>query len=446
MPHALPSSIPTPPSLSEPTAPRAAPNRALRRWLARELAQLRPQIAASAAACAAERYRKHFDAYAHACLLLFHGLSGGPSLRQSYATFADCPQWAALSGLATDREGALAVSFSHFAASNTSRPPAFLAGLLPALVARVRRRGRAGPAAVPPDVRILDGTFLRVSLRLAPWLDLSARTKRPGVVAQTLYTPALDLPEHVVLTDAHTPDVRGLDQALLDDPAQLAALRDRTLLLDLGYYSHPRLARLLDAGVHVVTRLHPQAALRVAEEGPVQAPLPGLAPTDGAGGRIVVQRDQRVTVGSPHNHTSTVVAGLRLVTAVVAPTRDAARHGAQPVVYRILTDRHDLAAAEVVQLYLWRWHIEQFFRWLKSYVHLPRLLGYSRAAVELTVWLAVIVHLLSRLAAHARGLSRRSPALLRQCLVAALLLDPEDVAAAPTVAVQLALPLPPAPP
>jgi len=291
---------------------------------------LRPEIAASAAACDAERYRKHFDAYAHACLLLFHGLSSGPSLRQSYATVADCAQWAALSGLATDRKGELAVSFSHFAASNTSRPPAFLAGLIPALVARVRRCGRAGPAAVPPDVRILDGTFLRVSLRLAPWLDLSARTKRPGMVAQTLYTPALDLPEHVVLTDAHTPDVRGLDQALLDDPAQLAALGDQTLIMDLGYYSHTRLARLLEADVHVVTRLHPQAAVQVEEECPVQEPLPDLAPTDGAGGRIAVHHDQRVTAGSPHNHKSTVVTGLRLVTATVAPTRDAARHGAQP--------------------------------------------------------------------------------------------------------------------
>jgi len=132
----------------------AAPNRALRRWLARELAHLRPEIAASAAACDAERYRKHFDADAHACLLLFHGLSSGPSLRQSYATVADCPQWATLSGLATDQEGELAVSFSHFAASNTARPPAFLGGLIPAFRARALLRARWSrrrpPGCAPP--------------------------------------------------------------------------------------------------------------------------------------------------------------------------------------------------------------------------------------------------------------------------------------------------------
>jgi len=274
----------------------------------------------------------------------------------------------------------------------------------------------------------------------------AAHTTRPGMVAQTLSTPALDLPAHVVRTDAHTPAVRGLDQALLDDPAPLAALRDQTLIMDRGDDRHTRLARLLEAAVHVVTRLHPQAAVQVEEECPVQEPLPGLVPHDGAGGRSVVDHDQRVTVGSPHNHKRTVVAGVRLVTATVAPTRAAARHGAPPVVYRILSDRHDLAAAAVVQRYLWRWQIAQFFHWLNTYVHLPRLLGYARPAVDLTVWLAVIVHLLTRLAAPARGLGRRSPALWRQCLVAALLLDAADLAAAPPAAVQLALPLPPAPP
>ena len=151
MPPALPSSVPATPAPPGPPPLSSAPNRALRRWLARELAQLRPAIAASAAACDAERYRKHFDAYAHACLLLFHGLSGGPSLRQSYATVAACPSWAALSGLATDREGTLAVSFSHFAASNTSRPPSWPASSRPWSPACVAAGARGlAPPPCPP--------------------------------------------------------------------------------------------------------------------------------------------------------------------------------------------------------------------------------------------------------------------------------------------------------
>jgi len=148
-------------------------------------------------------------------------------------------------------------------------------------------------------------------------------------------------------------------------------------------------------------------------------------------------------VGSPHTPKRTVVPGPRLVTATVAPTRAAARPGAPPVVYRILTDRPARAAAEVVQRDRWRWQIKPLFRWRKTYVPLPRLLGYARPAVELTVWLAVIVHLRTRLAAHARVRGRRSPALLRQGLVAALLLDAAArAAAAPPAAVQRAVPLP----
>ena len=257
----------------------------MRRWLGRELAPPRPEIAAGAPGSrprGGARYRPHFEADAHAGLVLFHGLSSGPRLRQSYATGADCPhpRWAALSGRATDQEGERGVSFSQSLRRLQYRAPAaaFRGGLIPALVARGPGGGHAGPAAVPAAGRLLDGAFPRVSRRLAPWLDLAARPKRPGMGAQARYTPALDLPAQGVLTDAHPPAVRGLDQALLDDRAHLAAWRDQTLSRDRGYYSHTRLARLLDAAVHVVTRPHPRAALPVAEAAPVPQPLPGRAP------------------------------------------------------------------------------------------------------------------------------------------------------------------------
>ena len=431
MTHARVPSVPAPSSVQ--------PQRALRRWLAGELRDLRPAVAASAAACGAERYRKHFDAYAHTCLLLFHGLAGSPSLRQSYAAFAACPGLVALSDLGGAGEDRLRVSRSQLSASNTSRPPAFLGGLLPGVIARVRRLDRHNQRALPPDLHLLDSTFLRLSLRLAPWLGLSRRTKRPGVCVQVQYAPAHDLPEHILITDAHTPDVKGLDAALLDDPVRLAALRDQTLVLDLGYYSHARFARLRQAGVHFVSRLHPQAAYRVVEDRPVQAPLPGLD-----GGRIRVLSDQRIHLGSATNRAGAVLRGLRLVTARVQPTPAAARQGHQPVTYRLLTDRWDLSAAEVVQLYLWRWEIELFFRWLKSHLRLPRLLGTSPQAVELSVWLALVVHLLAVLAAHALGYARRSPALLRQLPFALAQLSPADLRV--PAARQLALPCPTRPP
>ncbi len=401
------------PSITQSTpSHQYSPNRQLRRWLAAELQRLRPQIVASAARCQAERYRKHFDSFAHFCLLLFHGFSASQSLRESYADFGPCSGLLALSGLGSDADPddeRLGVSYSQFALSNTTRPAAFLSQLIPSLVARVRQYARSPAISLPPELQVLDSTFLRLSLLLAPWLPNKNQADVPGVRLQVRYTPALDLPEHVLITDTRSNDCQGLDQAILDDPAQLASLRDQTLAIDLGYYSHRRFQRLLTAGVHFVSRLQQQAMVRCEADLPVQQPLPQLD-----GGRISLLRDQQVTLGSPNNRAGAVLPGLRLVTARVQPLAKAARRGAKPVTYQLLTDRWDLSTAEVVQFYLWRWQIELFFRWLKSHLHLPRVLGYSRNAVELTVWLAIVVHLLTLLAMRSMGLARRVPGLLRK--------------------------------
>ena len=392
------------------TAGQPPLNRQLRRFLARELADLRPTMARSVAQHRANRYRKHFDSYAHLCLLLFHGLSGSPSLRHSYAAFPTCPGLVALSGLGTTDPDRLAISFSQLAASTTSRPAGILADLVPALCARVRQGGVRQAGGPPADLRILDMTFLRLSYQIAPWLPVQEGPPGSGVRTQLLYTPALDLPEGVLITDTRRNDVQGLDALILDDPERLASLREHTLAVDLGYYSHARFARLRQAGVHFVTRRHAQATLTVTAQRPIQPALPGW-PAEVAD-RIVVSQDAEITLGSPNNRAGTVLEGLRLVVATVAPRARAARGGATPVIYEVLTDRFDLTAAEVVLCYLWRWQIELFFRWLTRVLHVVRLLGYSRNAVELSIWLALVVHLLLVLAAQAVGLRRRSPALL----------------------------------
>jgi len=407
----------------------------MRRWLGAELRALRPALAASARRCRADHYRKHFDHFAHAVVLLYHGLAGHASLRTSYATFPTAPGLVALAGLATADPERLGISFSQLADSSRSRPAALLSGLVPTLVARVRAAGVRPGRAVPAELRVLDSTFLRLALGCAPWLPAKGGKDQPGVRVQTLYAPAADLPEHWLVTDTRSNDCQGLDALLLDDPTRLADLAGCTLGIDLGYYSHARFVRLRAAGVHFVSRLHPQAHWRIEADQPVQLPLPGWDC-----GRIAIVADQRITLGSPNNRAGAVLPGLRLVTAEVAPTARARRAGAEATTYRLVTDRSDLSAAAVVQLYLWRWEIELFFRWLKHQVRLPRWLGYSRNAVELTVALAMVAHLLLVLAARAAGLARRTPALLArlQANLAHVLTEP---APPPPAWGQLPLPL-----
>jgi hypothetical protein len=422
-------------------------NRRLRRWLARELVALRPVVEASAGRCRAEHRRKHFTSYQQVCLLLFHGLAARGSLRQSYEQFAACPGLVAASGLgvAGDAER-LGVSYSQVAASNGTRPPALLVGVVEHLAARLRQAG-AGPAGGDPllgSLVIQDSTFLRLSLRLAGWLPPLRRPAVSGVRVQVWLHPARDLPEVVDLTTVKLNDHLSWDRSVLADPARLAALAGRTLVVDLGYYRHTAFRDLLAAGIHVVTRRYPGTIVTVEDDRPLQPPLPDLD-----GGRIAVVADQRVTLGTPATKTGVVLHGWRLVTADVTPRLRTGHRSPAPRRYEILTDRWDLDAAEVVQVYLWRWQIELFFRWLKHHLHLPRLLGHSENAVELSVWLAILVHLLTLLAARALGLPRRSPLLLARLTGALIHLDPARDADRPHAARQLPLPgfdLPPSAP
>ena len=301
----------------------------LRRWLARARRSLRPALVASAARCDAERYRKPCDTLAHARLLLVHGLSARPSLRQSYGAFAACPGLVALRGLGDPGpapDAGLRIRFSQFAASNTSRPAAARAGVLPALCARVRHLPPAPGAGPPGDLHLLDATFLAVAGRYARWLPHHGKHAAPGGRLQVPYTPALDLPEHVLVTDTRTTDHQGFARTRLDQPARRAARRGHTLAVALGYYCHRHCAQWVAAAVHCVPRRHRQARITIEADLPLQAPLPGPP-----AGRITVYHDQRLTLGRPNHRRGAGLRGLRLVTALVAPEPAAARRGAAPV-------------------------------------------------------------------------------------------------------------------
>ena len=161
-------------------------------------------------------------------------------------------------------------------------------------------------------------------------------------------------------------------------------------MFDRAYYGHLRFADLRAAGVSFVCRLNPQASQRVAATRPVD-------PTPSPAGDVVLT-DAMVTLGTPANTRSAVVPGLRVVTYRTAKGE----------MLGLVTDRHDLAAADVVALYRRRWAIELFFRGIKRQLKALRPLGTSEAAVTLGVLMAAVAALLVMLLDDERppGVSR----------------------------------------
>lgn len=339
-------------------ASRAIPScsRRVRRLLA-------PAILRAARTPDVDRYRKHFPAAAHLWLLLLHGLRGSPSLRQSYALLLAIP------GLFRHLGLAQGLSFSQLARSTTSRPSACFEALLADLCAQAQR-------TVVPDaswralrkVQILDSTFLRLSAQFSPWSRVSKGV--PGVRLQTGFDLARHLPTQLDLTTTDRND--HLACASWD----LTTRRGWTVLIDLGYYGHRQFVRLRDGGVSFLSRLHPQASYRVtAERAVATRPTPE--------GDVVLS-DETVVLGSPNNRKGAVLPGIRLIRSRNRAGKDQA----------FVTDRVDLTACELVRLYHYRWQIELFFRFVKRQLGMGTVLGYSRAAVWVTVLLAAILALL----------------------------------------------------
>jgi hypothetical protein len=191
------------------------------------------------------------------------------------------------------------------------------------------------------EVAVLDSTFFSLSRKLSPW----SKHKRhaPGVRLQTEMDLRTEIPAGLRLTLPDTNDRVALEEW------DLSALGGWALVFDLGYYAHAHFERLLGEGVSFVSRLHSQASYRTLSEEPSS---PGHRTPEGD----TVLSDETVDLGSPNNRTGAVLRGMRLITS---------RTG-KGEAHRLITDRHDLAAHEVVSLCRKRWRIGLFFRWLKA--------------------------------------------------------------------------------
>lgn len=343
---------------------------------------LHPLVLQAGATPGANRYRKHFPATAHLWLLVLHVLAGTASLRQSHGLLAALPGLFGCLGL---RQG---ISRSQLTRATASRDPACAERLFAAVVTRVRAHGCTDPRWQRlTKVQAVDSTFLGLVGRLSPWSRHGGHA--PGVRVHVGLDLAGAIPTQLHLTGTETHDAAAFDQR------DLTALAGWTLVMDLGYYGHARFARLQAAGVSWLCPLHAQASYT----GTAAQPVP-LAPTP-AGDTILA--DQTITLGSPNNRAGAVLPGLRLITS----------QNPAGVVHRLVTDRHDLDASEVVTLYRTRWQIELFFRWLKHQLHALHPFGASRNAVWWTVLICAIVALLLALEAAARPVGQSRVEWLR---------------------------------
>lgn len=151
-----------------------------------------------------------------------------------------------------------------------------------------------------------------------------------------------------------------------------------TYLFDRGYFSFELLTTLLNLGAHFVIRLKQGVEYRIIE----RCPIPDF---NLPAGLRAITSDW--TISLPGWDRDVI---LRLVSYQLTDGK----------LIRVLTDRHDLSALSIAQLYGRRWAIEQWWRWIKRLYKVKEPLSRSENGLPLQIVAAFVTDLLLRAFKH----------------------------------------------
>jgi hypothetical protein len=176
---------------------------------------------------------------------------------------------------------------------------------------------------------------------------------------------------HFFFDLAGLPDKLVLSEGKASEVAILAAnfVANVTYLIDRGYNDYDLFRKLSGANAYFVTRLKDGAIVN----------LPQALPRTLADDYFGIVADQRVQLGQADN---TVL--LRLVSW----------RSHEGKLWHFLTNRYDLSAKTIVELYQARWQIEFFFGWIKRHLQLRHWYAYSQNGVQIQLYAALIAFLL----------------------------------------------------
>jgi hypothetical protein len=172
------------------------------------------------------------------------------------------------------------------------------------------------------------------------------------------------LPKYALITEGRTPDLEVARR--LELPAGSIVVFDR------GYNDYLWYTELTLFGVGFVTRMKEGSLYEVVETRPAR----------GEG----ILRDQVITIRTTHPELDQEPLRLRRIEFVDKEGKP----------YVFLTNRLDLAAATIAEIYRQRWQIELFFKAIKQNLKIKTFVGTSENALHIQIWTALIAILMLR--------------------------------------------------
>jgi hypothetical protein len=218
-------------------------------------------------------------------------------------------------------------------------------------------------------IAVVDASLIKLSLLAYSWAEY--RKQRGAAKTHAVLEWARGIPQQLVVPAGRVHDLKGA--------ARLHWVRHWTYIFDRAYLGFDFLTTLLEAGAHFVVRFKEGVGYRILERFAVpQAPAT-------AGFRLTSDWTIRLPGWEG------VV--LRLVSYRLPDSK----------LIRVLTDRFDLSALSVAQLYKERWTIENWWKWVKQMFKIKRPLGNSENALPVQIVSAFVTDLLLRAFKHSSG-------------------------------------------
>ena len=213
------------------------------------------------------------------------------------------------------------------------------------------------------QVVAVDATFFEVAARIAWALPHNSNSAR-GSVQMCMHYDVLDgVPVGFTLLGGHKHE----------SPELSRNIRSNTLyLLDRAYQSYNRLNAIVEADSDFVVRLRRTATFDVEKDCRLTAD-----------DRLAFVKHDRIVKPKDNHHRFAMP--VRLVEIEVPGEEDKVR---------LLTNRLDLPAPLISELYRKRWQVELFFRWLKCVVKQQHFMSESAEGITIQLYVALIGTLL----------------------------------------------------
>jgi len=255
------------------------------------------------------------------------------------------------------------ISHSQISRVNRDREPALFKAVFDEVYAKLRAGNVLTQVPLNYGIlKVLDSTAVQLCLKLFPWAKY--RDKTGAVKIHTLYDMISGCPESIVLTDGLTHDKKKMSD-FVNEPGI-------TYTFDRAYLDHKEFDRYCESGIFFVTRLKKNAIFKIKKVNAVK---------DGS----AVLSDNIVILGCPGARMENSV---RLVQVVDSSNGEE---------FYIATNRFDLTAEEISDIYRLRWSIETFFKWIKQHLVIKKFYGTSFNAILIQIYCALILYCLLKL-------------------------------------------------